>query len=68
METFLNYGIHRVSPEPNGAGIFKQYMGARNRVGIGYRTIPARIHKGTVSRVVMSNQRFFQDRFLSFSY
>ncbi len=35
-------GVHLFHP---GAGIFKQSMGARNRVGIGYTYWPARLHR-----------------------
>ncbi len=41
---FIGEGIELKSSEINSAGIFKQSMGARNRVGIGLLYRPARLH------------------------
>ncbi len=41
---FTGEGIELKSTEINTAGIFKQSMGARNRVGIGLLYRPARLH------------------------
>jgi hypothetical protein len=40
LEGFFKVYINRDSTRETYAGIFKQSMGARNRVGIGYRTGP----------------------------
>ncbi len=37
--------VRGMSPEVNRAGIFKQSMGARNRVGIELSYRPARLHR-----------------------
>jgi hypothetical protein len=41
---FIGEGIELKSTEINSAGIFKQSMGARNRVGIGLLYRSARLH------------------------
>ncbi len=53
-----DHGCVRMSAEENCAGIFKQSMGARNRVGIGlsYRPARARICKRLRSPEIDSNE------------
>jgi hypothetical protein len=43
--TFMNSASGDVAVDNISAGIFKQAMGARNRVGIGLSYRPARLHR-----------------------